>query len=162
MTHLTFGIDFDQPVNPNCIPQSVTHLIFGHHFNQPINPNCIPQSVTHLIFGYCFNQPINPNCIPQNVTHLFFNVIFNQSLENINIETEINFHYNNENLPNDRIINIFKHFSDEKIQINFLTDTYNIGNEYCDKLDKYDIIKIKLIPKILSQQKVKSARKIIQ
>ena len=130
--------------------------------NNPLDINTIPTNTTHLAFGGWFNQPINPNCIPQSVTQITFYTIFNQTLENINIETEINFHCNNKNLPNNRIINIFRYDYDEKIKTDELNDTYNIGNEYCDIIGKYNVTKIKLIPKILSQQKIKSARKIIQ
>src|SRR5256885_240453 len=35
ITHLTFGHDFDQPINH--LPNSITHLTFGHDFDQPID-----------------------------------------------------------------------------------------------------------------------------
>ncbi len=31
---------------------------FGKNFNKPLNPGYIPNSVTHLIFGSKFNQPL--------------------------------------------------------------------------------------------------------
>src|ERR1700749_2241921 len=39
------------------IPTFITHLTFGRDFNQPVQ-NDIPRSVTYLTFGYNFNQPI--------------------------------------------------------------------------------------------------------
>jgi len=79
VTHLTFGFDFNQPIN-NCIPSSVSHLIFGFRFNQPIK-DITPSSVTHLTFGELFDQPIN-NCIPSSVSHLTFGWHFNQPINN--------------------------------------------------------------------------------
>lgn len=39
------------------LPQSLTHLTFGRNFNQPINN--LPKSLTNLIVGFNFNQAVN-------------------------------------------------------------------------------------------------------
>ena len=48
------------------MPSSITHLEFGMHFNQPVNN--LPSSIIDLSFGYSFNQPINN--LPSSITRL--------------------------------------------------------------------------------------------
>ena len=45
LTHLTFGLDFNQPLASGVLPAGLTHLSFGQNFNQPFG---LPRSVTHL------------------------------------------------------------------------------------------------------------------
>jgi len=82
VTHLTFGENFDQPIN-SCIPDSVTHLTFSVKFNQQIN-GCISNSVTHLTFGDNFDRPIN-GCMPDSVTHLTLGYNFDQNIDELPI-----------------------------------------------------------------------------
>ena len=90
ITHLTFGSYFDQSVGhqgcedincPRNLPNSITHLIFGFNFNQSVNN--LPNSITHLIFGYNFNQSVNN--LPNSITHLTFGYYFNQLADNLPI-----------------------------------------------------------------------------
>ena len=55
MTHLTFGRDFNKPIE--VLPHNLTHLTFGRDFNKPIG-GILPPNLTHLTFGDDFNQPI--------------------------------------------------------------------------------------------------------
>lgn len=48
LTHLKFGIEFNQPIDN--LPKSLTHLILGDNFNQPIDN--LPNSITQLTFIY--------------------------------------------------------------------------------------------------------------
>jgi hypothetical protein len=57
ITHLTFGIFFDQDIK-DCIPISVTHLTFGWNFNQDIT-DCIPSSVTHMILPPSYRSKVH-------------------------------------------------------------------------------------------------------
>lgn len=159
VTHLIFGMSFNQCLNPGCIPNSVTHLTFGIFFDKDINPGDIPDSVTHLIFGSWFNRAINPGCIPVSTTHLTFGILFSKPLTNINMydEIELNFYYENNNIPKDRIINIYADELECKINTEKYMDEYNIGEPYTEVINDRIITKIKLIPKIISQRKIKSA-----
>lgn len=55
LTHLTFGIFFDNPVG-DLLPLSLQHLTFGTYFNQPVDS--LPPNLTHLRLGRFFNQNI--------------------------------------------------------------------------------------------------------
>ncbi len=77
ITHLTFGNNFNQPVNN--LPLGITHLTFDGAFNQSVNN--LPLGVTHLSFGFQFNQPVD--CLPPSITHLTFGCNFNQSVNNL-------------------------------------------------------------------------------
>ena len=167
-THLVIDDDFDEIIKPGDIHINVTHLTFGNRFNQPIDMGVIPMNVTHLSFSWSFNQPIIPNVIPINVTHLAFGLMFSQSISDINIETEINFYCDNQNIPIDRIINIFE-YCDITHSYNIdrfsrllvsMSDEYCIGQKYNDVIGEDDVIKIQLTPKIISQKRIKSANKI--
>ena len=46
--------NFNQPLKPGYIPNSVTNLTFGGNFNQPLKKGDIPNSVTNLTFGWLF------------------------------------------------------------------------------------------------------------
>lgn len=56
LKEIIFDDQFDQPVPPGSIPDSITHLSFGRCFNQSIPIGSIPSSVTNLKFGYSFEQ----------------------------------------------------------------------------------------------------------
>ena len=94
LTHLTFGINFNQPVtyqtessqngkSPTLLPNSLTNLefVYGSQFNQPVNN--LPRSLTYLAFGCEFNQPVNN--LPRSLTHLMFAEYskFNQPVDNL-------------------------------------------------------------------------------
>lgn len=78
LTHLTFGPNFNLPVD-NLLPQTLTHLTFESYnslgcFNQPVDH--LPPSLTHLTFGSQFNQPVNN--LPSTLIHLTFGKSFQQ------------------------------------------------------------------------------------
>ncbi len=155
ITHLTFGLHFNQPVNnlPNKIthltfgeqfnkcsdklPESVTHLVFGHYFNQSVNN--LPKNLTHLTFENLFNQPVNN--LPKNLTHLTFGRDFNQPVDKLpNSMTHLTFGdiFNQEvnNLPKALIYLTFGDDFDQKVdklpqKITHLT----FGDDFNQKLD---------------------------
>jgi len=47
-------------------------LYFGHNFNQPLYPDSLPESLTELYFGYKFNQLIKSNILPKSLNKLYF------------------------------------------------------------------------------------------
>jgi hypothetical protein len=77
LTHLTFGWAFAQPVNH--LPASLTYLKFGSYFNQPVNR--LPASLTHLTFGWAFAQPVDH--LPASLTYLKFGSNFNQLVDHL-------------------------------------------------------------------------------
>lgn len=126
--HLTFYWDFNQPLKPGDIPNSVTHLTFGRMFNQPLKPGVIPNSVTHLTFDYWFDKPLQPGDIPNSVTHLVLGYWFDYSLEpNVipNSVTHLRFSYRFHQklkygvMPNSlQVLEIFSH------QLRFIDDPW--------------------------------------
>ena len=45
LTHLTFGGDFDQPLDNVTLPPKLTRLTFGHWFNQPFHNVRLPPAL---------------------------------------------------------------------------------------------------------------------
>jgi hypothetical protein len=77
LTHLQFGIKFNQTVNN--LPKSLTHLQFEFDFNQTVDH--LPKSLTHLQFGWKFNQKVDH--LPSSLTHLKFGWLFNQKVDKL-------------------------------------------------------------------------------
>jgi len=71
ITHLTFGKDFNQPVE---LPLNITHLTFGEDFNKFIK---LSSNLILITFGNCFNQPVE---LSPNIIYLTFGWDFNQSI----------------------------------------------------------------------------------
>ena len=44
MTTLTFGIYFNQKIEPNSLPENLTNITFGYHFNQKIDSEMLPSN----------------------------------------------------------------------------------------------------------------------
>ena len=126
-THLTFGDEFNQPVDN--LPNSITLLIFGENFNQPVDN--LPNSIKHLSFGLYFNQPLDN--LPNSIISINFGAKFNQSIDNLpNSLVCIEFKKNScFNKSVDNIIKFVKifHFND-----------YNSYQKYRDKLSNNCII----------------------
>jgi len=106
LTHLTFGVGFDQPI-VSALPDSLIHLTFEGPYQYSINDNmapsltCIrfgpdfesydnlPSTVTHIEIGYGFDT-ILPN-FPANVTHLTLGSYFNLPLKDLSLTiTDLN------------------------------------------------------------------------
>lgn len=73
LTHITFGDDFNQPLNN--LPASLTHLTLGRYFNQPLDG--IPSTLIYLSIGLYFNHPIDN--LPQTLTTLIFSSLRSKS-----------------------------------------------------------------------------------
>ncbi|ADO67156.1 hypothetical protein crov123 [Cafeteria roenbergensis virus] len=58
LTSLTFGWNFNQPIDKVAWSNSLLTLIFGNHFNKSIENVIWPESLTSLTFGYNFDQPM--------------------------------------------------------------------------------------------------------
>ena len=80
ITHLTFGNNFNSPLELGSIPDSVTHLTFGNNFNKKISIGVLPESITHLTFGKRYKCPLEIGVIPESVTHLTFGDNFNSEI----------------------------------------------------------------------------------
>lgn len=60
-----FSNDFNEPVNGR-LPETLTHLTFGLDFDQPIDN--LPSNLTHLVLEFTYSRPINK--FPPNLKHL--------------------------------------------------------------------------------------------
>lgn len=83
LTHLTFGINFNLPVDKK-LPHSLTHLkfknnIWGTGFNQPIDH--LPPRLTHLVVGTNFNKPVNN--LPSTLKYFKAGEKFDHSIDNL-------------------------------------------------------------------------------
>lgn len=70
MTHLTFGHNFNQMLEPGIIPYGVANLTFGDEYNQFLTQGLIPSSVRNLKLGYDFRLKLKPYDLPYRITHL--------------------------------------------------------------------------------------------
>ena len=77
ITHLIFGIEFNQFVN--ALPETITHLYFGNKFNKPVSN--LPNSILFIRFGLCFNNTIDQ--LPQNIKSIEFGANFVQNINNL-------------------------------------------------------------------------------
>ncbi len=120
LKHIELDIYYLQ-LSPGFFPQSLTKLSFGVHFNQTLEPNVLPLNLTHLIFGkstqnICsfefskfgcvgrygpgtlygkygiiygdigdFNKPFFNNVLPSNLIYLRLSHNFNQLLTEYNL-----------------------------------------------------------------------------
>ena len=73
-THVTFGYDFNQPLDDSI--KKSAYLQINNKFNQPLDDSI--KNATHVQFGYSFNQPLGDSI--QNATHVEFGINFNQPL----------------------------------------------------------------------------------
>eukprot|EP01133_Synstelium_polycarpum_P009769 gene9769-11407_t len=78
---LSFGPNFNQPLQPGVLPSSLVSLAFGDDFDQELQPGVLPIGISTLVFGTEFNQPIKPGDIPHSVTTLELGTFFDQPLQ---------------------------------------------------------------------------------
>ena len=149
------------------MPASLRKLTFGDKFNQPINPGCLPVSLRNLFFGYRFDQPINPCCLPASLEKIYFNNNCIEYSTNIDINVELNYNYICDNLPTDRVINIFHDdpYDPDYFETLFLEryeNLYKIEEQHPIKKigDQYNIRKYRLTPKNILCRNIKSAKMI--
>jgi hypothetical protein len=81
LTHLTFGWNFNQPIDALRGLINLTHLTFGRVFNQHVDALRGLINLTHLTFGWYFNQPTDGLSGLVNLTHLTFGGFFNQPVD---------------------------------------------------------------------------------
>ena len=63
------------------LPPTLTHLTFGLNFNQPLDNVTLPLKSTHLTFDVCFNQPLENVMLPSTFTHLTVAKRYNRLLD---------------------------------------------------------------------------------
>ena len=88
-THLIFE-NYNHPID-NCIPKNVISISFGNDFNQPINKKSITNGVLCLKFGKAFNQSIEN--IPSSVTQLSLDWNYGLKTEFYNYVMQNNYYY---------------------------------------------------------------------
>ncbi|GAM25035.1 hypothetical protein SAMD00019534_082100 [Acytostelium subglobosum LB1] len=64
--------NWNQPIKPGALPQSLTMIKFGKAFDQSIPPGMLPPSVTSIYFSYAsrFNSPLDGDRLPRSLTLL--------------------------------------------------------------------------------------------
>jgi hypothetical protein len=75
ITHLSFGKNFNQPIDN--LNDAISHLSFGKKFNHQIEN--LPDTITYLYLSECFNQPINK--LPKELLNLILGSEFNQKID---------------------------------------------------------------------------------
>ena len=120
--------------------------------------------MSHLTLGYSFDQQLNQYSIPVNLIQLNIESekyveIDNEILDRI--ELEINYHHQNIHYHKSRIINLFTYDHNKQIpRTDINPDKYIVKDEWNDHINDYPVTKIKLIPKIIIQSRIKSAKKL--
>lgn len=68
VTHLKFGIRFENKIEPNVLPASLLHLTFGNRFNKKIKPNTLPDAIQYLVLGKSYDK--NIKYFPRSLIYL--------------------------------------------------------------------------------------------
>ena len=85
LQYLTFGRQFNHPVDNIIWPAPLQYLTVGLQFNQSILGVVWPASLKHLTFGVSFNQRIRGVGCPSSLTHLSFGMYFNRPKSTLSI-----------------------------------------------------------------------------
>ena len=110
--------------------------------------------------GGIFDHQLNQQSIPNNLAQL--NIINLECVKINKIELEISYWHTNINYNKSRIRNLFIWGHDNKISITQInSDEYVIKDELNDYINDEPVTKIKLIPKMIIQPRIKSAKKLI-
>eukprot|EP01112_Ceratiomyxa_fruticulosa_P008600 TRINITY_DN2227_c0_g3_i1.p1 TRINITY_DN2227_c0_g3~~TRINITY_DN2227_c0_g3_i1.p1 ORF type:complete len:298 (-),score=27.67 TRINITY_DN2227_c0_g3_i1:810-1703(-) len=81
LTHIQYGMRFNQPIENKLIPPNLTNLSFNREFNQAVS-GLIFNKLTHLSFGEKFNLPLDGLIAPK-LTHLELGYYFNCRIDNL-------------------------------------------------------------------------------
>merc|ERR1712048_899279 len=83
---------------------NLTHITFGHNWNQAVEPLSKMKRLEHLIFGHNFDQPVDSLCVCPNLKQVVFGENFSFHAHGLTSVTEITFlgdcRYALYNLPN--------------------------------------------------------------
>ncbi|EGC36878.1 hypothetical protein DICPUDRAFT_150571 [Dictyostelium purpureum] len=107
LTYLEFGKCFQQPIDPQTLPQTLTYLKFGSYYNQPLEIGSLPKSLKTLKLSFEYNQEIKDNVLPVGLTALSFGFHYNKplpstlpsSLTFLKLSSQFNHRISNELLP---------------------------------------------------------------
>lgn len=80
LLRLSFGYNFNQPLEEVNFPKELQHLSFGHEFNQTLQGVRLPDGLLSLTLGYKFNLPFRGVKMPENLQSLTFSYDFDQEL----------------------------------------------------------------------------------
>ena len=62
--------EYNQPILPGMLPQSLLYLQLNSDFNQPFVDGSLPPHLIFLQLGSAFNQPLMPAVLPSSLLHL--------------------------------------------------------------------------------------------
>eukprot|EP01133_Synstelium_polycarpum_P012368 gene12368-14509_t len=100
MTHITFGVQFNQRIDQENLPGSLTHLKLGARFNMPFEEVTLPRRLTHLWID-CMPIPL-----PSNIVHLQlmststpYGFNYSETLESISFANSVTTYADIMNLP---------------------------------------------------------------
>ena len=71
LTELHFSVEFDMPLKPGDLPQSLKVLHLGQLYNQPLSEKTLP-NLTHLQFGIGFTKRLTAGVLPESLLYLNF------------------------------------------------------------------------------------------
>ena len=66
-------------------------MTFGRDFNQPIEKNVLPPNLTHLTFSYAFKRSINTDILPSTLKQLTVPKHYKHMTEIIAIQKKLKF-----------------------------------------------------------------------
>ena len=114
------------------------HLTFGYNFNQPLEIGVIPDSVKYIEFGKGFNQPLN---ISHELTELIIFESYTYSLSHIKTKLlgKINDKYYI--IYDNNIKMIYDHRCDFNNYINDIEETFE-KEEFTSNISKKNLLKL--------------------
>jgi len=80
LTTITFGHDYNQPLDAVSFPLSLKVIIFGNIFNQSLDKVSLPFGIQSITFGCNYKKPLNN--LPNSVEKLVFRKI-NMDITNL-------------------------------------------------------------------------------
>ncbi|CAM9575904.1 unnamed protein product, partial [Ectocarpus fasciculatus] len=82
LEEIHFGASFNQPIQDIVWPASLRRLTFGHYFDQPVDIDW-PETLRQLTFGHCFDQSIDAVKWPSSLQELVFGAFFNKPIDGV-------------------------------------------------------------------------------
>ena len=80
LEYINFSFDFDQPIIPGSLPESLRFVEFSCSFNQPVD-GVFPSKLRGICLNCSFNHPIGRNSLPRSLKYLSFGDDFNQPID---------------------------------------------------------------------------------
>lgn len=93
VTHLTFGNNFNQPLNHFKFPKCLSQFYTGYYFHQSLNHIEFPSTLHTLRFGDYYCAPLDHFKFPPNLKSLYLGYSMTKSLDHVTFSDKITYIY---------------------------------------------------------------------